>query len=651
MTIETASLWASGDGSIFAGSGGPQAYDPFFGQFADVVTSAGLDSQPFNDQLWNVGAGDEVVFVIAVQNRGSTPAYGVTLRDLMPAGFAAPPDADGGTQLSVMDGSGNALDFTGDLFSAAGVQLAGPVAAYDPNTGDNVVLVTFSLIATTAVQAPLASLSTTAEILSYAGAENGANLAAAPITASTPVTTGGIAVASAADQTITSLGSGQTASFDVTLTLPEGTTRDLRIDEILPQSGNSWLHLVSAQVISVGANLQTAAAPVIGTDGSIAFGTVVDTPDNVQTGADQIVVRVSVQGAGTAAGQGILQTQVSAADPNVAGQRWTDTLTNTLALQAPDVAPTIAGTSGDQNATSTMQIRPFAAIAFTDPDPGQTETVTIHLSDPLLGRLSGNGLSTAPNGDYVLSGSVAQVQASARNLVFATGPGRSGLETMTVTIDDGAGGRATDATTAITVSSAAPAAASIQHFPLAATGSVLTSTADGSQTVAQVETYQGPVDYLQSQFIYDGTAPLAIVADTPNIFIKNVAGSTAIQLLSGQNVVDAGHGSNFLVGGTGTDVFFLDARQPVETWDTIVGFKPGDIATLWGFKDGTSQYSWDDNAGVGSFTGRTLRADLTGSGHVDASITFAGTTAADTARYAVTTGSIGGNDYMTIFSL
>ena len=73
---------------------------------------------------------------------------------------------------------------------------------------------------------------------------------------------------------------------------------------------------------------------------------------------------------------------------------------------------------------------------------------------------------------------------------------------------------------------------------------------------------RGPVDYLQSQFIYDGTDPLAIAAQTPNIFIKNVAGSAAVQLLSGQNVVDAGHGSNFLISGTGQDVFYLDDRQP-----------------------------------------------------------------------------------------
>ena len=49
LVVQTASLWASGDSSIFSGSGGPQAYDPFFGVFADVVNSAGLNAAPFAD--------------------------------------------------------------------------------------------------------------------------------------------------------------------------------------------------------------------------------------------------------------------------------------------------------------------------------------------------------------------------------------------------------------------------------------------------------------------------------------------------------------------------------------------------------------------------------------------------------------------------
>src|SRR3954447_11191382 len=79
LVIQTANLWASGDSSIFSGSGGPQAYDPFFRMFADVVNSAGLNAEPFADQLWNAEAGDEVVFVVAVQNKAAAAAYDLRL--------------------------------------------------------------------------------------------------------------------------------------------------------------------------------------------------------------------------------------------------------------------------------------------------------------------------------------------------------------------------------------------------------------------------------------------------------------------------------------------------------------------------------------------------------------------------------------------
>ncbi|GAC1338237.1 MAG: hypothetical protein NVSMB18_04330 [Acetobacteraceae bacterium] len=64
-----------------------------------------------------------------------------------------------------------------------------------------------------------------------------------------------------------------------------------------------------------------------------------------------------------------------------------------------------------------------------------------------------------------------------------------------------------------------------------------------------------------------------------------------------------------------------------------------------------SHYWWEDSAGAAGYTGRTLRADLTGSGHIEASLTFAGRTAADMANYAITNGNIQGNDYLAIFAL
>jgi uncharacterized repeat protein (TIGR01451 family) len=574
LVIQTASLWASGDSSIFSGTGGPQGYDPFFGMFADVVNSAGLDAEPFADQLWNVEAGDEVVFVVAVQNKAAVAAYDLRLRDTMPAGFIVPPE---GTGLTVTDGAGNLLDVAGDLFGD-GLQLLDPVAASDLASGADIVLLTFALQAAANLAVPAATLQNSAQILSFAATPGGPDLSgqagAASLSAASPVTTSGIIVTSTPGQNLVTLQSGRQASFDITASVPAGEVRDLRIDELFPHAGGAWLQFVSAQVVQKGPDLTFSGPATVQADGSIAFGTVDNAAGGQGTNYESIVLRVTVQGAGTAAGQGVLDTKVSAADPNSPGARWTQDVTNTLPLEAPNVAPTISGASGGQNATNTMSVQPFAAVTLTDPDPGQTETLRIHLSDPLFGNLSGLAGLTRSGSDYVLTGAIDQVQAGLRSLVFTTGPGRSGTETFTLTLDDGAGGTAADSTTGVSVAPSAPAGAAIQHFPLSSTGTVLTSTAGGSRTVAQVETYQGPVDYLQSQFIYDGSAAMAIVAQSPNMFIKNVAGSAAVQLQSGQNVVDAGSGSNFLLGAPALTSSFSTAASSIPLGTPSSAFTP-----------------------------------------------------------------------------
>lgn len=659
LTIQTASLWASGDTNTFSGTGGPEGYDPWTGQFGDIVSSAGLDAAPFQDGVWDIQAGDEITFVIAVQNRGSIgEAYDTLLQDVMPAGFVIP---DEGTGLSVTDGAGNPLNFTGDLFDpASGLLIQDPIAAYDPDSGSNVALVTFDLQAATNLAVPAAQLANRATIVSYAGTEGGPNLsgeaAAATLAASTQVTTADYTVQVTPDQNITVLPANAQASYDVTVTLPLGETRNLQIHELLPHTGNSWLQLVSADVISVGTGLALDQAIAVQPDGSVDLGDVLASPDSAtgtdDAAADSITLRVTVQGAGTTAGQGTLNVAVSAANPNVSGQLTSSMVNNVIPLAAPNVPPTITVVSASQNVTDTATALPFAKLTLADPDPAQQETLTIHLSDPLMGSFStSQGTYVPATGTYTITGTIAAVQQAARSLSFTTGAGRSGVEQFGLTLSDGAGGVATNSTTNLTVTAPAASTSSITHFPLSPSNTILTSTATGTQTIAEVETYAGPVNYLQYQFIYDGTDALAMSAQTPNIFIKNVAGSAAVQLLSGQNVVDAGHGSNFLISGTGQDVFYLDARQLQPTWDTIVNFHAGDIATIWGYQDGVSNYHWDDNAGAPGYTGRTLRLDITGAGQTQESVTFAGKTATDTANYAVTSGSIGGTHYMAIFGM
>ncbi len=74
----------------------------------------------------------------------------------------------------------------------------------------------------------------------------------------------------------------------------------------------------------------------------------------------------------------------------------------------------------------------------------------------------------------------------------------------------------------------------------------------------------------------------------------------------GSNILDGGGGSNFLVGGTGNDMFFLDGRNPkAAIWNTIVGFHPGDTATVWGLSASDFTVTHADNQGAAGYKGLT----------------------------------------------
>ncbi len=180
------------------------------------------------------------------------------------------------------------------------------------------------------------------------------------------------------------------------------------------------------------------------------------------------------------------------------------------------------------------------------------------------------------------------------------------------------------------------------------------TTTGGTGTVAMDDPGAGAPSYLQAQYINAGAAGQALSTQAPNVFIHGGSGDDAIQVTSGQNVLDGGLGSNFLIGGTGTDTFFTDARAPGTVWNTVSNLHAGDAATLWGFAAGVSSYRWDGVAGVPGFQGATLRANIaggagrTGSG-IDASITFAGLSVQQAQGLQITTGTQPGGSYLYIY--
>ena len=322
-----------------------------------------------------------------------------------------------------------------------------------------------------------------------------------------------------------------------------------------------------------------------------------------------------------------------------------------LAITTVNSLPTLAGLWAGQQTTMTLPAVPFSALTLADVDAGQGATLTIRPLNPGVGVLSGalSGALSGPGtvaGVFQQSGTLAALQAAARALLFT--PRTTGTTAFAVTLDDGAGGVVQDSTTSITV--AAPIGYPVERFPLSPDANFLTIVGGTQQAVLRGETYHGPVSTLRSQFIYDGPNSIVIATEAPDVFIKSFSGTAAIRVSTGQNVIDAGQGSNFIIGGTGRDTFYLNGSEGLVAWDTIVNFHAGDQVTLFGFVPGVSTYRWADNDGAAGYTGRTIHAVLSGTGPVTASLTFAGATAADTARYGIGTGTINGLSYLAIES-
>ena len=188
-----------------------------------------------------------------------------------------------------------------------------------------------------------------------------------------------------------------------------------------------------------------------------------------------------------------------------------------------------------------------------------------------------------------------------------------------------------------------PSPAPVVPLPEAA-NFLLTNMTTGVSSSAAGIAYNGPVAGLQHQYITVSTDSLNIAAAAPNSFIHSGSGNDAIDVsgAGGNNVLDGSTGSNFLVGGAGTDTFFVDDRAAAaDIWSTVVNFHSGDDATIFGVTPSDFALDWQDGQGAAGSTGLTLHA--TAPGKPAASITLAGYAKADLGgRLAVSFGNDGG---------
>jgi len=180
-----------------------------------------------------------------------------------------------------------------------------------------------------------------------------------------------------------------------------------------------------------------------------------------------------------------------------------------------------------------------------------------------------------------------------------------------------------------------------------------TDNVTGASGVSAGQQYAGPVNYLQSQYIWASPDGVSMTSYAPNVFLQGGAGNDALTASAGSNVLDGGLGSNFVIGATGadggTDTFFLDGTAGT-TWDTIANFHPGDSATLWGFVPGQSAMIWGANEGAAGYAGATIHAAFAGAGtSINGSLTFAGLSLADAqSKLNLVPGSAGGRSYLYV---
>ena len=185
---------------------------------------------------------------------------------------------------------------------------------------------------------------------------------------------------------------------------------------------------------------------------------------------------------------------------------------------------------------------------------------------------------------------------------------------------------------------------------------ILDTTTDTTTTSAG-DSYTGPVAGLDYQCIDINPDSLNITSSVPNAFIHSGAGMDGINVsaANGNNILDGATNSNFLIGGTGNDTFYMDDRNPTSPiFSTIVNFHGGDNATVWGVNPTDFKLITMDNQGAAGARG--LDYIFTAPGHIDTSFVLAGYSTADltngrlTASYGRTPDlpNLPGSEYLTV---
>ena len=386
----------SSSGTFSPATVGPVAFTAPGGgcpRFAGTINSNGLAATPINSNLSGIDAGDRATFAMVVENTGQGlyGAFDVRVRDTLPAGFAIP---GGGLNLCVTDGTGAAIPFStlgAGLFDVAGgIELTDPgpsngaIGAYSATAGTNLAIITFDLVADTTVQ-PSQQISDTATLFNYASREGGADFTTTDLTDQATVTMAPPSIA----KTIQSIapngagGSNVTAGDIVTyrlrVTLPEGTTPALTLDDTLPAGFQFVAGSVAVDTTGFAGTVTTTPTVSAGPPIDIQFGDVTVSADNVTTNNSFIVT---------------LQAQVLDSGANSGGQTKTNTVNLSFTGHPNAATSSVSTVFQEPRLTLTKAMNPSApdandtvTITLTVRNTGSSPAYDVSVSDTLPGTL------------------------------------------------------------------------------------------------------------------------------------------------------------------------------------------------------------------------------------------------------------------------
>ncbi|MFG0379919.1 VCBS domain-containing protein [Pseudomonas sp. zbq_18] len=248
---------SSSNGSVTGTTGG---WNPP-GTSGKPFTDANLtETSAVDGSVSAIDGGDTLRLATAIENSGGGQAYDVSTRITLPTGLSFVGGNLASANLLVYRGDGTLLqsgvDYTVDNATntitfidgaGSGALLAGRAGTANDLSGANLVVITYDVVVAANIDAS-ATLQTEAELVNYASVEGGQNflasgtledladqqIAAPEIRKNFAGNSLDNSDSSASHTTGANLVVGESMLYDIIVTLPEGTTQSLRIDDLIP---------------------------------------------------------------------------------------------------------------------------------------------------------------------------------------------------------------------------------------------------------------------------------------------------------------------------------------------------------------------------------------------------------------------------------